>query len=125
MRYIALVLLNIPIIFVAFINFFTRYKLGKISKERFRIQFFLWFILLIVLVCSFPVYNYLSGKPVLDSADLTVFDIVQTSAIISLFYVVNTQRQKIEWTERTLRDLHQELSIKLSRQDHEKPSKRR
>lgn len=124
MRYIVLILLNLPVILLAITNLFTRYKLGRISKQRFHIQIFLWLVVLTVLIGSFPIYNVLSSKPTLASSGLSVFDIVQTTAIILLFYVANSQRQKIEWTERTLRDLHQELSIKLSKVDNEKSSKR-
>jgi hypothetical protein len=48
---------------------------------------------------------------------LSLFDIVQTTAIVLLFYIVNTQRQRIDQNERRVRDLHQELSIKLSAHD--------
>lgn len=123
MRYILLVLLNLPVILLAITNLVTRYKLGRMSKQRFRIQIFLWLIVLTVIIGSFPVFNILSGKPTLDSGQLSMFDIVQTTAIILLFYVANNQRQKIEWSERTLRDLHQELSIKLSEGHNEKTSK--
>ncbi len=115
MRYVILILLNLPIIFLALINFITKYKLKKISRQRFRSQIFIWLILLIVLIGSFPVYNAVSGRAPLDAHELSLFDIVQTTAIILLFYVINNQRQKLEQTERRLRDLHQELSIKLSR----------
>lgn len=115
MRYIVLILLNAPIILIALVDFVARYKMKKITKERFRSQLFVWIAVLIVLIGSFPVYNYISGRPPLDSHELSLFDIVQTTAIILLFYVVNSQRQKIERNDKRLRDLHQELSIKLSR----------
>lgn len=114
MRYIVLVLLNLPVILLGLTNIVTQYKLGKIPKKRFRRQLILWVVLLVVLIGSFPVYNYLMGRPPLDSTDLSVFDIVQTTAIVILIYITNTQRQKVEQNERVLRDLHQELSIKLS-----------
>lgn len=114
MRYIILVLLNAPIILLALFNIITQYKLNKVSRQRFRHQILLWSLILIVLVLSFPLYNYLIGKPVLDSAELSLFDIIQTTAIIVLMYVINSQRQKFERVEKTLKDLHQELSIKLS-----------
>ena len=114
MRFLILLVLNIPIISIALLNLITRYKLRKISKRRFNIQMFLWAILLVVLICSFPLYNLLSGRPLLDAQELSVFDIVQTTAIILLIYIINTIRQRIEWSERTIRDLHQEVSIKLS-----------
>lgn len=114
MRYIILVLLNAPIIFLALINFVTKYKLGRISKQRLQHQLFLWITLLIVLISSFPVYNILSGRAPLDAHELSLFDIIQTTAIIFMFYIINSQRQRAEQTERRLQDLHQELSIKLS-----------
>lgn len=115
MRYIILVALNLPIIFIAVLNFITKYKLGKISSQRFRAQLLIWLTLLVVLVGSFPVYNMLSGRAPLDSHELSLFDIVQTTVIILLFYIINNQRQRVEQNERRLRDLHQELSIKLSK----------
>lgn len=114
MRYIVLVLLNLPIILLALVNILTQYKVRRVSNARFRHQIILWSIILVVLVCSFPLYNHLTGKPVLDSSELSLFDIVQTTALVFMFYIANRQRQQIEQSERMVRDLHQELSIRLS-----------
>lgn len=114
MRYAILVLLNVPIILLAFVNFLTKYKMKKITWRRLRNQITLWLLVLIVLIGSFPVYNYLSGRPPLDSHELSLFDIMQTTALVLLFYIANSQRQRLESNERTLRDMHQELSIRLS-----------
>jgi hypothetical protein len=103
-----------PIVLLAFINIMTQYKTKKISSRRFRRQLILWVVILLVLVCSFPAYNYFSGKHVFDSSELSSFDIIQTTAIIYMIYIINTHRQKIEHNEKFIRDLHQELSIKLS-----------
>ena len=114
MRYTILVILNIPVIMLALFNILTQYKMKKVTKRRFQHQVILWLVILVVLICSFPFYNYLAAKPLLDSAELSLFDIVQTTAIIMLFYGANSQRQKIDRAEKTIRDLHQEISIKLS-----------
>lgn len=115
MRYLILVVLNLPIILLALMNIITQYKMKKVERRRFRFQVILWLIILTVLISSFPLYNYLTGKPPLDSSELSLFDIVQTTAIIYLIYIVNNQRRKIDQNERTVRDLHQELSILLSK----------
>ena len=114
MRYLILVLLNLPVILLALVNIVTQYKLKKVPKDRFRQQLILWMTLLIVLVGSFPVYNYFTGRHPLDSTDLSVFDIVETTAIVGLIYITNNLRRKVEQNERLTRDLHQELSIILS-----------
>ena len=114
MRYLILVLLNLPIILVALVNIVTQYKLKKVSAGRFRHQLILWIVIMVVLIGSFPLYNMANGKAAFDSEELSLFDIVQTTAIIFLFYIVNNQRQRNDQSERRLRELHQELSIVLS-----------
>ena len=114
MRYLFLIILNLTIVFLALTNTLTLFKLKKISKERFVHQLTLWLILLAVLVGSFPVYNLIVGNPILDSRELSLFDIAQTTAIIAMLYTLHRQRQRSEQSERMIRDLHQELSIKLS-----------
>ena len=114
MRYLTLVLLNVPIILAALINIITQYKLRKVSVTRFRHQLIIWMVIMVILIGSFPLYNISIGHPPLDSSELSLFDILQTTAIILLFYIANNQRQRIDQNERRLRDLHQELSIRLS-----------
>lgn len=114
MRYLILVLLNLPVILLALVNIVIQYKMKKVSVNRFRHQIFLWLVILIVLIGSFPTYNYLSGKDIFDSSELSLFDIAQTTVIIYTVYTLNNQRRRIEQNERTLRDLHQELSIRLA-----------
>ena len=114
MRYLILILLNVPIILLALVNIVTQFKLKKVSRYRFRNQIFIWLSVLIVVIGSFPVYNLLVGRPALDSHELSLFDIVEVTAIVFLFYMFNNQRQRIDQNEKRLRDLHQELSIRLS-----------
>lgn len=117
MRYFALVLLNVPIILLALVNIITQYKLHKITVTRLRHQVVMWLVVMAVLLSCFPLYNISIGHSPFDSSELSLFDIVQTTAIVLLFYIVNTQRQRIDQNERRVRDLHQELSIKLSGHD--------
>ena len=114
MRYIVLLLLCAPLIFLALLNLVTVYKLGRISKQKFVGQILFWSVLLVCLVGSFPLYNHLNGRPIFDSHELSLFDIIQTAVIIFMLYAFNNLRRKLEETERRLRDLHQETSILLS-----------
>lgn len=114
MRYLILVLCNLPIILLALVNIITQYKLKKVSITRFQHQIIIWTVVLIVLLGSFPLYNILNGRSAFDSNELSLFDIVQTTVIVFLFYAFNNLRQQLDQNERRLRDLHQELSIKLS-----------
>lgn len=115
MRYLILIILNLPIILMAFVNIFTQYKLKRSTKDHFRRQIITWVVITLVLFGSFPIYNVLSNKPLMQSDDFSTFDIIQTTAIVYLMYYVNHQRQKIDALDQQYRDLHQELSIKLSK----------
>ncbi len=114
MRYVLLVILNTPIILLGLLNIVTQYKMKRVSKQRFRHQVILWILILVVIVSSFPLYNYLIGKPLLGSSELSLLDIIQTTTIIAMLYALNSQRQKIDQAEKIIRDLHQEVSIRLS-----------
>ena len=115
MRYLLLICLNLPINMIAIINLITNYKLGRIQKRRFVFRIILWTTLLTLIVLSFPVYNLLYDRPILDAVNLSLLDIFQTTGIVFLLYALINQRQKTEKNERFLRDLHQEISILLSK----------
>lgn len=120
MRYLFLILLNVPIILLALVNIITQYKLHNVSRNRFRHQLIIWIVALIVIIGSFPVYNMLVGRAPLDSHELSLFDIVEITAIVFLIYTANNQRQQYSQTKKRLDDLHQELSIRLSEDESKK-----
>lgn len=115
MRYFILLLLNIPIILLAVLSVLTKYKTKKITKRRFYVQTVFWILTLVLLIVSFPLYNYLAGNDAFESAELTMFDIVQTTAIVYLVYAVTRNQQKIDTINTRAQDLHQEVSIKFSK----------
>ena len=117
MRYALLILLNLPIVILAFLNLITKFKMNKINKRKFYQQITFWSLLYILLISSFPVYNLLNGRLAFESGELTLFDIFQTTAIIYLLYTIINQRQKLDLLETRVRYLHQELSIKLRNKD--------
>lgn len=114
MRYLILVIINLPIVFLAFLNIITQYKMKRIDKERFIRQTLLWLIISLVLILAFPIYNLANGRAIFSSIELSFFDIAEITSIVFLFYTVNNQIRKLNNTERRLRDLHQEMSIVLS-----------
>ena len=80
----------------------------------------MWGVILAAILGAFPIYNLTIGRPALSSFSLSIFDIAEITAIIFIFYIVNNQIRKLNNTERRLRELHQELSIKLSEIKNEK-----
>jgi len=113
-RYLLLLLLNLPFILAAIISQFTQYKLGRSTKRRLQVQMALWILILAGLATAEPLYNWLFASGFTQTESLSLFDVVQITAIVIVFYIANRSRQKVDVLEHRINDLHQEISIKLS-----------
>ncbi|MDB5180432.1 MAG: hypothetical protein JWO54_190 [Candidatus Saccharibacteria bacterium] len=114
-RYLLLFLLTLPFILGAILSIVTQYKLGKLSRRRFFVQTSLWVAVLVGIAFAQPFYVWLFNNRLTDTEPLSLFDVVQITAIISVFYIANRARVKVDLLQRQVQDLHQELSIQLSK----------
>ncbi len=74
----------------------------------------IWILITLGLLGAEPLYTWLFSHGLTQTDSLSLFDVVQITAIVMLFYVANRSRAKLEVLERRVQDLHQELSIELS-----------
>ncbi len=114
-RYLILLLLNLPFIILGFTNTLVSFKTGHASRRRFLVQTLFWLIILTGLVLAEPLYLYLFSNGLTNSESLSLFDVIQITGIVFVFYIANRSRNKLETLEKRLQDLHQELSIRLSK----------
>lgn len=114
-RYLLLFLLNLPFILAALLSAVTQYKLKKSSRRRLIVQVTLWLLIMVGLLVAEPLYQYLYTNELTQTEPLSLFDVIQITAIVVTFYVANRTRLKLDATERRLQDLHQELSIRISK----------
>lgn len=115
-RYAILVILNTPFIVAGILNALIAYKLSKISKHRFALQIVFWLIIFTGLIAAEPIYRFLFSNNLTATEPLSLFDVLQVTGIIAVFFMANRTRTKLYTLERRVQDLHQELSIKLSEQ---------
>lgn len=113
-RYLLLLILNIPFITAAILGAVTRYKIGHSSRQKLIVQLVLWIFVLIGLLSAEYTYTYLFDHNLTESEPLSLFDVVQITAIVTLFYMINQAKTRIETLEHRLHTLHRELSIRLS-----------
>lgn len=113
-RYLLLFLLNLPFILMAILGAITQYKLGRSTKQKAIIRISLWTLVAIGLALAQPIYEWLFSHSLTQTEPLSLFDVVQITAIVIVFYIANRSRAKIEALEKRTQDLHQELSIRLS-----------
>lgn len=113
-RYLLLLLLNIPFIALSMLSALTRYKLHKSTARRLVAQIIIWLTVFIGLASAESIYIWLFQHNLTQTEPLSLFDVIQITAIVIVFYIANRSHTKVEALEKRVQDLHQELSIKLS-----------
>jgi hypothetical protein len=109
-----LLLLNLPFIIAGIMSALVAYKLRKLSRRKFIFQTVLWLLVLLGLVLAYPIYTFLFSNNLTNTEPLSLFDVIQITGIVLLFFLVNRARSKLDTLERQVHDLHRELSIRLS-----------
>jgi hypothetical protein len=114
-RYFLLFLLNIPFVIAAILSVIVSYKMKKTTKRRLISQLMLWLIVLAGLIGAEPLYEWLFTHNLTVSEPLSIFDVIQITAIVIVFYIANRSAAKVVALEKRVQDLHQEMSIRLSK----------
>jgi len=114
-RYTILLLLNIPLISAGILNALVAHKLGRLSRKKFLLQVVLWCSVFGGLILAEPTYRFLFANRLTDTEPLSLFDVIQITGILFILFTVSRYRIKINSLERRVNDLHQELSIRLSK----------
>jgi hypothetical protein len=107
----------VPLVIAAITGSFISYKLGRTSRRRMVLKIIFWVFLLIGLILVQPLYRLLYDKQLTESEPLSLFDVLQITGIIYVFYTVNRLYARLDSAERRFQDLHQELSIRLSEKE--------
>lgn len=113
-RYTILLLLNLPLIIAALLGALVDYKTGKLSRKKYILQTTIWLLILCGLASASYIYQFLFSNQLTETEPLSLFDVIQITGIITILFMANRSRIKLETLERRVQDLHQELSIRLS-----------
>lgn len=107
-------ILNTPLIVAAILNTIVSYNLKHISLKRLVIKITFWLVVFAGLVFTESIYNFLYSGGLTQTEPLSLFDVMQITGIVYIFFLVNRLYVKVDVLERRVQDLHQELSIRLS-----------
>jgi len=113
-RYQILLLLNLPFIMLSILSAITRFKLKRSTKKRCIVQVVIWLLVLVGLASAQYIYEWLFNHQMTKTEPLSLFDVIQITAIVIVFYIANRSHAKVETLEKRVQDLHQELSIRMS-----------
>ena len=116
-RYLILVILNVPLIAAALLSALVDYKMGKFPRKTFIRQIVIWIVIFSGLAGAKFIYQFLFSNGLTQTEPLSLFDVIQITGIIIVLFMANRSRIKLETLERRVQDLHQELSIRLSKEE--------
>lgn len=113
-RYTILLLLTLPFILAGVANGLVDYKMRKSSRKRFIFQITVWLFFLTGLVVAESLYEWLFRNSLTQTDALSLFDVIQITAIIILLYVTSQLHTRLTYLEERLTNMHRSISIKLS-----------
>lgn len=116
-RYLLLVLINLPIIIAAVVGLLVQFKLRKIALRVYMIKTGFWLLILLCLSMTEPIYHFLYSNKLTQTEPLSLFDVIEITGIIVSLFLIGRYRQRLSNLEHLVRELHQELAIKLSSKD--------
>jgi len=114
-RYLILVILNTPLILIAILNAIVSYKLNHINFRRMIFKIVFWLTVATCLFFTETIYSFLYANGLTQTEPLSLFDVIQITGVILIFFLVNKLYVKVDVLEKRVQDLHQELSIILSK----------
>ncbi len=113
-RYLLLVLLNLPFALIGILNAIVGHRLGRIPRSRMSLRVTFWLLVVAGLALAEPVYSFLFSNNLTRTEPLSLFDVIEITAIIGLFLLYSRLRAKHDALDRKLQDLHRELVIRLA-----------
>ncbi len=122
-RYTILIILNTPLVIAGMLNAIVGYKLNHMGRRRFIFGMVFWLLIFASLIFVEPIYNFMFSKNLTQTEPLSLFDVIQITGIIFTFFIANKAYGKIDLLEHRVRELHQELSIKMSEDSKKKINK--
>lgn len=113
-RYLLLILVNTPIVVAGIIECILQYKLKKISVRVLVIRLIAWSTIFIGLIAAEPLYKWLYSQQLTKSEPLSLFDVVQITAIILMLSMISRLRSQSEENRSQINNLNTAVSIQLS-----------
>lgn len=105
---------------IALLGALVEFKMGKLTRKKYAVQIFVWLFILAGLASAKYIYEFLFSNRLTTTEPLSLFDVIQITGVITVLFMANRSRIKIESLERRVQDLHQELSIRLSNKPDKK-----
>ncbi|MCB0538107.1 MAG: DUF2304 family protein [Bacteroidetes bacterium] len=114
-KYTLLLILNLPIALMGLLAVLEQYHKKRIGKISLILKTMFWLSVIIGLLFSDTLYEYLVANSLTDSTPLSIMDVVLITGLNVSLVMHSSQFIKLDNLERQINELHEILSIKLSK----------
>ena len=114
LKYILIVVLNLPFVFLGVARTISSYESKRISRGRAAFWMFFWLVITVGLFAAEPIYTWLQINNLTDSTPLSIFDVAEITGIIMSLTLILRLYTKTDILEQRLAQLNTEASIRLS-----------
>lgn len=116
-KYVLLIILNAPLALYGLFNVVLTYKLKRIRRSQAAIRVLFWLAIIAGLWFAKPLTEFLWRNELTDSPPLSIFDVLLTTGIIICFLLIAQAYSRVAELENRLTNMHEKLSILLSKHD--------
>jgi hypothetical protein len=113
-KYVLLFILNIPFVLFGYLKTAMLYRTKNTDNLTFVLRMLFWTAILLVLVFSHGIYNYLYDHGLTDSTPLSLPDVVLATGIMVCLSLCVRLYSKVDAMDKRISDLHEKLSVYIS-----------
>lgn len=113
-KYVLLFILNIAFVIFGYLKAVMLYRTKNTDTLTFMLRMVFWTAILLVLVFSHGIYNYLYNHGLTDSTPLSLPDVVLATGIMICLSLCVRLYSKVDAMDKRISDLHEKLSIYIS-----------
>lgn len=116
-KYTLLMALNTPLVLYGLTKALGSYRKGRIKTGGLLIRASFWIIVLVGLLFARDIYEYLLTQGLTDSQPLSLADVVEVTGLSFCLFLILRLYTKLDNQEHRFTELHEKLSIHLSKQN--------
>jgi predicted membrane channel-forming protein YqfA (hemolysin III family) len=110
-KYAILVIVNLPLLFIAIVGTLTNYKTGRISRKKATTEVLFWLAIGLLLVLVEPLYNTLIRHNLTNSAPMNIFDVgLLTLFVLSLLFIKQSN-EKVSQLNKKVARMHESIVL--------------
>lgn len=115
LKYTILAIFTLPFVAYGLLRAFISYRSGLIGGGSLALRFMFWLGIATFTLFAKEIYDFLRGNDLTDSPPLSLAEILLFIVVVFSLTLIIRLYSKLDTAEKRLSDLHEKLSIELSR----------